>query len=168
MATTTGTIVFYDRALLSMFAGLNWTTTSTTFRMGLTSPSYTTTPALNQFYSHILLAGTECATTSYGYTAGGYTMSGCSYTTTGTGASVTGAWDFNDPVWTAAGGSLVAKYYFIYTLASLAIGTGANSVTNHLVAYGLLDSGGGSVTTTDTNTLTVQIDSLGFFTTGIA
>jgi hypothetical protein len=159
MSTSTGTITFYDRALLAMFAGLNWTSTSTTFCIGLLIDSYTPNVVSHTVYANV--SASQHATAN-GYTQPGLTISGSSYTTTGSSTTLLGTWDFTDPVWTASGGSIAAKYYFIYTPTSVL------STTNSLIAYGLLDNGGATVTTTDTNTLTINVDSSGFFTTSIA
>lgn len=74
----------------------------------------------------------------FGYTTGGIalalTLSG---TTTVTVAMTTA------PVWTAAGGSITARYAVIY------------EVGGNVLCYALLDSTPADVTATDTNTLTV-------------
>lgn len=59
-----------------------------------------------------------------------------------------------DPVWTASGGSIVAKFAVLYEVAG------------NVVCYCLLDSGGANVTVTDGNTLTVAINAAGIFTLG--
>lgn len=160
MATSTGTIVFYDKALLAMFAGMNWNSASTTFTMGLATSAYTPNVASQTIYSNI----TGQHSTTFGYTQPGLTLSSTLFSTTGTAGTLAGKWDFNDPAWTANGGSIVARYYFIYTPTTVL------GVANSLIAYGLLDStaGGTDVTTTDTNTLTINIDTNGFFTSTIS
>jgi len=129
--------------------------------MGLATTSYTPNVASQTIYANI---GSGQHSTTFGYTQPGLTLSGVSYTTTGTAGSLLGTFDFSDPTWTAASGSIVAKYYFIYTPTSVTI-AGATAVANTLLAYGLLDSSGAVVTTTDTNTLTINVDASGFFTT---
>lgn len=164
MSTSTGTIIFYDRALLTMFSSLNWTSPSTTFSIGLATTTYAPSVGSNTIYSNI----TGEHGTVNGYTRPGLTLSGISYTTTGsvTTSNLLGTFDFNDPYWTASGGSIVAKYYFIYTPTSVTIGSSA-AVANSLIAYGLLDNTGAEVTTTNTNTLTINVSASGFFTTSI-
>ena len=57
-----------------------------------------------------------------------------------------------DPVWTAAGGDIVAKWAAIYL------------VGENIICFALLDSGGANVTATDGNTLTVAAHANGVFT----
>lgn len=82
-----------------------------------------------------------------GYTAGGIevdlTLAG---TTTVTCDIAT------DPVWTAAGGSIVARFAVIY------------EVGGDVLCYCLLDSTPANVTATDGNTLTVAAHASGVFT----
>lgn len=82
-----------------------------------------------------------------GYTTGGiavaYTLSG---TTTVTVALTTA------PVWTASGGSIVARFAVVYEVAG------------NVVAYALLDSTPADVTVTTGNTLTVSANAATFFT----
>ncbi len=86
-----------------------------------------------------------------GYTAGGLpTGSGTVLTLSGT---TTVTVDLGtDPVWTASGGSIVAKWVVLYEVAG------------DVVAYALLDSGGADVTATSGNTLTVAMNASGIFT----
>ena len=55
-------------------------------------------------------------------------------------------------VWTAAGGSIVAKYAVLYESGG------------RVVCYCTLDSGGADVTATDGNTLTITMNASGIFT----
>ncbi len=57
-----------------------------------------------------------------------------------------------DPVWTANGGSIVAKWAAIY------------KVGGNIVCFALLESGGADVTATDGNTLTVAAHASGVMT----
>jgi len=68
--------------------------------------------------------------------------------------------DAANPIWTAAGGSIVARWWVLFD------STPGSDATNNLIAYGLLDDTPADVTTTDTNTLTLSINALGFFTVG--
>lgn len=61
--------------------------------------------------------------------------------------------DSEDAVFTASGGSIVARYWHLH-----------DSTADLLIAYGLLDQTPADVTTTDTNTLTVQVNGSGWFT----
>lgn len=73
-----------------------------------------------------------------GYATGGIAVAlSLSGTTTVTAAMTTA------PVWTAAGGSIVARFAVIY------------EVGGNVLCYSLLDSAPADVTATDTNTLTV-------------
>jgi len=60
--------------------------------------------------------------------------------------------DCTDEVWTASGGSIVARFAVIY------------EVSGNVLAYCLLDSAPADVTATDGNTLTVAIHASGVFT----
>lgn len=81
-----------------------------------------------------------------GYTTGGNaTVLSLSGTTTVTV-------DCTDEVWTAAGGSITARFAVIYEVAG------------DVLCYCLLDSTPADVTATDGNTLTVQIHANGVFT----
>lgn len=84
-----------------------------------------------------------------GYLTGGNTLAGVTWSQTG--GTVT--FDCNDSVWTADGGSIVARYAVIYS---------DTSITDKLVAFSLL--GPSDVTATDGNTLTIQINASGIFT----
>jgi hypothetical protein len=82
-----------------------------------------------------------------GYTTGGQTVAMTLAGTTTVTVDIT-----TDPVWTAAGGSIVARFAVIYE-------TGGN-----VLCYCLLDNTPADVTITDGNTLTVQINAAGVFT----
>ena len=86
--------------------------------------------------------------TAYGYTQGGIninqlTLSGTTTVTVDNSASI---------VWTASGGSIVARYAAIYENAG------------KFLCYCLLDSSPADVTTTDGNTLTITMCDSGIFT----
>jgi len=83
-----------------------------------------------------------------GYTTGGIALSGV--TLTGT---TTVTWDdTNDFVWTASGGSIVARFAVIYEVAG------------NVLCYCLLDSSPADVTATTGNTLTVALNASGILT----
>lgn len=78
--------------------------------------------------------------------ANGYTTGGIGVTLALTGTTnVAVAWTAN-PVWTAAGGSITARYAVLY------------EVGGNVLAYCLLDSAPADVTATAGNTLTVDSD----------
>lgn len=83
--------------------------------------------------------------------ANGYTTGGIAMTLTLAGTSTVTV-DGNDPVWTASGGSIVARFAVIY------------EVSGNVLCYCLLDSAPADVTVTTGNTLTVQLHASGIFT----
>src|SRR4030042_7205940 len=84
---------------------------------------------------------------AYGYTTGGVAISLSLTGTTTVKADID-----TDPVWTASGGSITAKFAAIY------------EVGGDVLCYCLLDSGGADVTATTGNTLTVAASTSGVFT----
>jgi len=84
--------------------------------------------------------------------ANGYTAGGNAVTLSRSGTS-TVTFDTTDPaVWTASGGSIVARFAVLYEVAG------------NVVAYCLLDSTPADVTATTGNTLTLTIHASGVFT----
>ncbi len=84
--------------------------------------------------------------------ANGYTTGGIGVTLTLAGTTTVTTDVSVDPVWTANGGSITARYAVIY------------EVGGDILCYCLLDSTPGDVTVTDGNTLTVAINASGVFT----
>lgn len=85
--------------------------------------------------------------------ANGYTTGGIALTTfTLTGTSTITIDTVTDPVWTASGGSLVARFAAVY------------EVGGNVVCFCLLDSTPADVTVTSGNTLTVQFNASGMAT----
>ncbi len=82
----------------------------------------------------------------------GYTTGGASITLTLSGTTTVTVDIATDPVWTASGGSITARYAVIY------------EVGGNILCYCLLDSTPADVTATDGNTLTVAAHSSGVFT----
>lgn len=82
----------------------------------------------------------------------GYTTGGVATALSLTGTTTVKADIDTDPVWTASGGSITAKFAAIY------------EVSGNILCYCLLDSGGADVTVTTGNTLTVAAHSSGVFT----
>ncbi len=87
-----------------------------------------------------------------GYTTGGVSLTGVSWAR----SSGTVTWDVGDPVWTASGGTITARYAYIYD------DTVASPVIDPIVVSSDLDAASISVTTG--NTLTIQINASGVFT----
>lgn len=80
----------------------------------------------------------------------GYTTGGIAVTITLSGTTSVKV-DSTDPVWTASGGSITARFAVIY------------EVSGDVLCYCLLDSTPADVTATDGNTLTVAIHTNGVF-----
>lgn len=89
-----------------------------------------------------------------GYTTGGEVLTGEVWTHT----AGTVTFDVDNVVWTAAGGSIVARFAVIYANATL------NSIVKPLLCVCLLDVAPADVTATSGNTLTVAINASGVFT----
>ncbi|MCI0549649.1 MAG: hypothetical protein L0287_01705 [Anaerolineae bacterium] len=84
--------------------------------------------------------------------ANGYSTGGIAVTHTLSGTTtVTVDWS-TDPVWTASGGSITARFAVIY------------EVSGDVLCYCLLDNTPADVTATDGNTLTVAAHTSGIFT----
>lgn len=133
-----------------MAAG-NWTFTNSARTKILTSQfdmdSDTWKCALFQSTSNISASSTTYAgvtnevATANGYTAGGITVT---FTLSGT-TSVTASFTSN-PVWTASGGNITARYAVIYESGG------------DVLCYCLLDTTPADVTATTGNTLTIDSD----------
>ena len=120
-----------------------------TIKMGLLLSGYT--PALTTDLTWATIDADEHANAN-GYTTGGEeTVASWSIS-----AANTIQLDCANVVWTAAGGSIVARYAVLYNSSA--------GGTNDLIAYCLLDNSPADVTATDGNTLTVTINAGGVFT----
>ena len=84
--------------------------------------------------------------------ANGYLTGGITVALSLTGTTTVKVDIDTDPVWTANGGSIVAKWAAIY------------KVGGNIVCFALLESGGADVTATDGNTLTVAAHASGVMT----
>jgi hypothetical protein len=84
--------------------------------------------------------------------ANGYTTGGVSIALTLSGTTTVTVDITTDPVWTASGGSIVARFAVIY------------EVGGNVLCYCLLDSAPADVTVTTSNTLTVAANASGVFT----
>lgn len=89
-----------------------------------------------------------------GYTTGGVAVG----SETWTDASGTETFDLADAVWSASGGSIIARFAVIYKNATV------NGIVKPLLCVCLLDTAPADVTATTGNTLTVQINASGVFT----
>lgn len=140
-----------------MAAG-NWTFTDAS-RKGLLDGTFDLDS--DTFFMALFLSTSNISTSSTTYAglsnehanANGYTTGGQSMGTLDlTGTTTITADDAADRVWTASGGSIVARFAVIYE-------SGGN-----VLCYCLLDDSPADVTATNTNTLTVAIHSSGIFT----
>lgn len=84
--------------------------------------------------------------------ANGYTTGGIGITLTLSGTTTVTVDISTDPVWTASGGSITARFGVIY------------EVGGNVLVYCLLDSTPADVTATDGNTFTVAANASGVFT----
>ena len=84
--------------------------------------------------------------------ANGYTTGGIAVALTLAGTTTVTVDVTTDPVWTASGGSIVARFAVIYEVAG------------DVLCYALLDSTPADVTATTGNTLTVAMNASGVFT----
>jgi hypothetical protein len=89
-----------------------------------------------------------------GYTTGGAAITGVTWVRSG---NVT-TFDCDNVVFTASGGSIVARYAVIYRNATV------NSIIKPLLAVCVLDTAPADVTATDTNTLTISMNASGLLT----
>jgi hypothetical protein len=139
-----------------MAAG-NWTFTDTgrTSLLNGTFDIDTDTWKMALFLSTSNLAAgstTYAALTNEHANANGYLTGGKSIALTLAGTTTVTVDITTDPVWTASGGSITAKWAVIY------------EVSGNVLCYCTLDSGGADVTATDGNTLTVAANASGVFT----
>ncbi len=95
---------------------------------------------------------THAGVTNEHANANGYTTGGISITLTLAGTTTVTVDISTDPVWTASGGSIVARFAEIY------------EVSGNVLVYCLLDSTPADVTATSGNTLTVAANASGVFT----
>jgi len=90
----------------------------------------------------------------FGYTTGGQAL----LVQTFNQVAGVATFDTNDPVWTAAGGDIVARYAVLYVDATV------GGIVKPLVCVCLLDTAPADVTCIDGNTLTIIMDATGLFT----
>lgn len=141
MATFTSTVSFYDSWYEAIGKDVNLATD--TFKCGLVTSTYTPSASTHNEYSDIT---NEVSGSGYAQV----TLASVTFSQTGGIAT----FNFTDPVFTASGGSIVARRFFIYD---------DTTTTKYLVCYGLIDNTNADVTTTDGNTLTIVINASGLF-----
>jgi len=142
MATYTATFDFYENFFEVIAETINLSTD--TFKIGLTTSSYTPNLATNTVVGDVT---NEVSGNGYAQ----QTLASVTYSQTGGVAT----FDFANPVFTASGGSIVARRFFIYD---------DTTASKWLIGTGLLDSTNADVTTTAGNTLTMVVNASGLFT----
>ena len=121
-----------------------------TFKVSLHTSTHTPSAS-----AHVVFADVDNElSTANGYTSGGATLGSVTWNRSGG----TATFDAADVVWTASGGSIVARYAIIRAVGTL------NGHVDPLVAYILLDTTPANVTATAGNTLTLQWHASGIFT----
>jgi hypothetical protein len=145
MATTTGTLNVYDSFKRDLQNG-TIDVDGDTWICGLSTSTYVPNAATHEILTDIT---NEVAGNGYAR----QTLAGVSLT-----EPVAGTWQFdsNDPVFTASGGSIVARFWWVFDDTPV-------GPVDPLFAYGLLDQTPADVTTTDTNTLTLQVHANGYY-----
>lgn len=109
-----------------------------TFNIALLTSAYTPDAAHDEWAD---VSGSEVANGN-GYTTGGAALTGVTWSQTGGVATFSSS----NQVWTASGGSIVARYAVIYD---------ADATNDKLLGYYLLDTTPANVTATDGNNFTV-------------
>jgi len=145
MATTTGTINVYDSFIRDKSNG-TMDLDGDTFIMGLSTSTYVPNKA-----THEALADITNEVSGSGYAR--QTLTSVTFT-----EPVAGTWQFDsaNPVFTASGGSIVARFWWVFDDTP-------SSPLDPLCFYGLLDVTPADVTTTDGNTLTVTVHASGYY-----
>jgi hypothetical protein len=141
-----GPMTFYDKFAESIGDG-TIDLDNDTLKVALFTSSYTPNDDTDVSYSAL----TNEVANQYGYTTGGYTLTGVTWAETAGVATL----DAADASWTASGGSIVARHAVLYS---------STAGTNNLIAHFLLDSTPADVTVTDTNTLTIAWNGSGILT----
>lgn len=109
---------------------------SDTLKVALFTSSHTPSASTHEAFSGL----TGEVSNGNGYTSGGATLANVTLSRTGGTAKL----DADDVVWTASGGSIVARYAVIYS-----------QTADKVIGYFLLDDTPADVTVTDGNTLTI-------------
>lgn len=138
MATTN---TFYNKFREVVAEDVNLSTD--TFKLGLTTNSYS--PNLT---THTVIGDITNEVSGSGYAR--QTLASVSWAVSGT----TATFSFAPVTFTASGGSIVARRFFVYD---------DTTSSDWLVCTGLLDSADADVTITDGQTLTITVPVDGFF-----
>lgn len=112
-----------------------------TFKVSLHTSTWTPNAGTNTVFAD----ATNELTTANGYTAGGASLASPTWVQTGATVAFSGT----NVVWTASGGSIVARYAVIRAVGTL------NTHVDPLVAYILMDTTPADITVTTGNTLTL-------------
>ena len=145
MATTTATLIAYDSVKRDKNNGtIDWD--NDTFIIGLSTSTYTPNRSTHETLSDITneLSGN------------GYSRQTLASVTLTEPTAGTWMFDSANPVFTASGGSLVARYWWMFDDTP-------TSPADPLCFYGLLDDTPADVTVTDGNTLTLEINANGWW-----
>lgn len=145
MATTTGTLNVFDSFKRDVQNG-TIDVDGDTFICGLSTSTYVANKN-----THEVLADITNELSGNGYAR--QTLASVQLTEPSNG---TWRFDSADPVFTASGGSIVARTWWIFDDTPA-------SPLDPLCFYGLLDNTPADVTTTDTNTLTIQVNANGYY-----
>lgn len=145
MATTTSEVKVYDSYKRDFQNGTIDVDTDV-FIMGLSTTTY-----VPNYGTHETLTDITNEVTGNGYAR--QTLASVTLT-----EPVAGTWQFDsaDAVFTASGGSIVARFYWIFDDTP-------TSPADPLFCSGNLDVTPADVTTTDSNTLTVQVNANGYY-----
>lgn len=148
-----GKVKLYETTKLYMADGTLDLDDNTNWRLALflSTSNANTLGGTNDIYADI----TNEHANSFGYTTGGVAI-----TPTWTQSAGTSTFDAADlaPGWTAAGGSIIARFGVIYKNATV------NTIVRPLLGVFLLESPAADVTTTAGNTLSVTWNAAGIFT----
>jgi len=145
----------YDIAGLNKFNGIIDLSSTSDWKMALfLSTSNCDTLTAHEVYGDL----TNEHANANGYTTGGIALTGVALSRTGNVMKFT----CTSPVWTASGGSIVARFAVIYKNATV------GGKVKPLFVVSLLDTAPADVTATTTNTFTVTIHASGIWnnTTG--
>lgn len=145
MATTTSEVIVYD-SYKQFFQNGQVDVDTDTWIMGLSTSAYTPSQSTHEDVTDIT---NEVSGNGYAR----QTLTGVTLTEPSAG---TWRFDSNNAVFTAASGSIVARYWWLFD-------DDTTSPADVLFAYGALDVTPLDVTTTDTNTLTVQVNASGYY-----
>lgn len=139
----------YNNWALNVAKGIDLSTPPTV-KVTLHTSTYTPNQDTHAVYADL----TNELSTANGYTNGGGTLASVTWAR----ATAVATFDAADFVWTASGGSIVARYFALRMSGTF------NTLVDPLIGYGLLDTTPADVTTTTGNTLTLVWNASGIFT----